>query len=109
MSTPEPKTKNLIIRGLSHQQKALFSAFAEIEQCSEKELFEALVWDWSQKFLNQRSMDISVSVELLEAVEEAIDNCYINQIAFHNARYRSMDSISESDRAYVKAKMERQK
>ncbi|MBU2985892.1 hypothetical protein KO528_11060 [Saccharophagus degradans] len=107
MSYPDPpKTKNLTIRELSPQLRALFDTFVELEQVDPKTLLEGMLYDWCQKFMESRAKEIDVDPEIFEALEEGIEQCFRSTV-LHRCLYKPIDSVPEHERDQVLAKMVR--
>lgn len=108
MAYPEPpKTKNLMIRELSPQLKALFDTFVELEQVDPKTLFEGMLYDWCQKFMESRARSVDIDPELFEALEAGIEQCFRSSV-LHRCLYKPIDSVPENEREQVLAKMVRE-
>ncbi|MAR91938.1 MAG: hypothetical protein CML06_13815 [Pseudomonadales bacterium] len=109
MAYPDPpKTKNLIIRELSPQLRALWDAFVEIEQIEPKTLFEGLLFDHCHKFMESRAREVDVDPELIEALEEGFQRCFRSTV-LHRARYQRIENVPEHEREQVLKKMVREK
>lgn len=107
MAYPEPpKTKNLMIRELSPQLKALFDTFVELEQVDPKTLFEGMLYDWCQKFMESRARAVDIDPELFEALEEGVERCFRSTV-LHRCLYKSVDIVPENEREQFLAKMVR--
>ena len=101
MAYPEPpKTKNLMIRELSPQLKALFDTFVELEQVDPKTLFEGMLYDWCQKFMESRARAVDIDPELVEALEAGFEQCFRSTV-LHRARYQSINAVPEHERDQV--------
>jgi len=112
MAYPEPpKTKNLTITRLRPELHNLYVALCEIESISREELFEAMLFDFTKKWidLTERERGLEVDTEIMESLHHAIDECFINRIAFHSARYMDYDRVPVDLRDKVRAKMVKEK
>ncbi len=109
MSYPDPPlTKNLTITKLSPQLRSLWDTFVEIEAVDPKTLFEGMLYDWAQKFMESRAKEIDVDPEIFEALEEGIEQCFRSTV-LHRCLYKPIDSVPENEREQVLAKMVREK
>lgn len=107
MAYPDPpKTKNLIIRELSPQLRALFDTFVELERVDPKTLIEGMLFDWCQKFMESRAKDIDVDPEIFEALEAGFEQCFRSTV-MHRARYQRIENVPVHERDQVLAKMKR--
>jgi hypothetical protein len=112
MAYPEPpKTKNITITKLRPELYNLYLALCEIESISREELFEAMLYDFTKKWMDvtERERGLEIDTEIMESLHHAVEEAFLNTVAFHSARYMPFERVPEDKRESVRAKMVRGK
>lgn len=105
----EKKYTNLYITKIRPEINNLFIALSEIENISRAELFEAMLYDFTKKWMDvvERERGLEIDNEVMETLHEAVEESFLNQTIIYSARYMQIDQVPDDQKEAVLKRMSR--